>query len=145
MTLTIFFPHARYTLKLGNLPILSRRACSFFFFLKISNISILLFYRFFLFFHRHTPFANGPTDTPNDILARIGEGTFSLVGGNWDSVSPQAKVRRQSIRFQLLLNINYMGGTFFLIQEELTFLNTCIVQDPFSHFHGCKITSMTAK
>ncbi|GFO28242.1 ribosomal protein s6 kinase [Plakobranchus ocellatus] len=39
----------------------------------------------------HTPFANGPTDTPNDILARIGEGTFSLVGGNWDSVSPQAK------------------------------------------------------
>ncbi|XP_005094788.1 ribosomal protein S6 kinase 2 beta [Aplysia californica] len=39
----------------------------------------------------HTPFANGPNDTPNDILARIGEGKFSLVGGNWDSVSPQAK------------------------------------------------------
>ena len=40
----------------------------------------------------HTPFANGPNDTPNDILARIGEGKFSLVGGNWDSVSTLAKV-----------------------------------------------------
>ncbi|XP_064618129.1 ribosomal protein S6 kinase alpha-3-like isoform X2 [Liolophura sinensis] len=39
----------------------------------------------------HTPFANGPSDTPNDILARIGEGKFSLAGGNWESVSPAAK------------------------------------------------------
>lgn len=39
----------------------------------------------------HTPFANGPNDTPGDILARIGEGKFSLSGGNWDSVSPLAK------------------------------------------------------
>lgn len=41
--------------------------------------------------YRHTPFANGPNDTPGDILARIGEGKFSLSGGNWDSVSPLAK------------------------------------------------------
>ncbi|XP_046353959.1 ribosomal protein S6 kinase alpha-1-like [Haliotis cracherodii] len=39
----------------------------------------------------HTPFANGPNDTPNDILARIGEGKFTLSGGNWDSVSAPAK------------------------------------------------------
>ncbi|XP_060572640.1 ribosomal protein S6 kinase alpha-1-like isoform X2 [Ruditapes philippinarum] len=39
----------------------------------------------------HTPFANGPNDTPNDILGRIGEGKFSLSGGNWDSVSVAAK------------------------------------------------------
>ncbi|XP_052808767.1 ribosomal protein S6 kinase alpha-1-like isoform X2 [Mya arenaria] len=39
----------------------------------------------------HTPFANGPNDTPNDILGRIGEGKFTLSGGNWDSVSPAAK------------------------------------------------------
>ncbi|KAH3739391.1 ribosomal protein S6 kinase alpha-1-like isoform X2 [Dreissena polymorpha] len=39
----------------------------------------------------HTPFANGPNDTPNDILGRIGEGKFSLTGGNWDSVSLPAK------------------------------------------------------
>ncbi|KAJ8315718.1 hypothetical protein KUTeg_007868 [Tegillarca granosa] len=39
----------------------------------------------------HTPFANGPNDTPNDILSRIGGGKFTLSGGNWDSVSPQAK------------------------------------------------------
>ena len=40
----------------------------------------------------HTPFANGPNDTPNDILSRIGEGKFTLSGGNWDSVSQAAKV-----------------------------------------------------
>ncbi|XP_041351398.1 ribosomal protein S6 kinase 2 alpha-like [Gigantopelta aegis] len=39
----------------------------------------------------HTPFANGPNDTPSDILARIGEGKFTLAGGNWDSVSSAAK------------------------------------------------------
>ncbi|KAL8570504.1 Ribosomal protein S6 kinase alpha-3 [Nucella lapillus] len=39
----------------------------------------------------HTPFANGPNDTPNDILARIEEGKFPLEGGNWDSVSAPAK------------------------------------------------------
>ncbi|XP_064628908.1 ribosomal protein S6 kinase alpha-3-like [Lineus longissimus] len=38
-----------------------------------------------------TPFANGPDDTPKDILARIGGGSFTLIGGNWDSVSPLAK------------------------------------------------------
>ena len=40
---------------------------------------------------RQTPFANGPTDTPSDILARIGEGSISLSGENWDSVSSLAK------------------------------------------------------
>ncbi len=45
----------------------------------------------FIYF-RHTPFANGPNDTPNEILSRIGEGKFPLTGGNWDSVSPSAKV-----------------------------------------------------
>ena len=40
---------------------------------------------------RQTPFANGPTDTPSDILARIGEGHVNLNGANWDSVSSLAK------------------------------------------------------
>ncbi|XP_052087652.1 ribosomal protein S6 kinase 2 beta-like [Mytilus californianus] len=39
----------------------------------------------------HTPFANGPNDTPNDILSRIGVGKFKISGGNWDSVSEGAK------------------------------------------------------
>ncbi|KAL3881087.1 hypothetical protein ACJMK2_027718 [Sinanodonta woodiana] len=39
----------------------------------------------------HTPFANGPNDTPNDILGRIGQGHFTLTGGNWDTVSQPAK------------------------------------------------------
>ena len=41
--------------------------------------------------YRQTPFANGPADTPSDILARIGEGNVSLTGANWDSVSALAK------------------------------------------------------
>uniref|UniRef100_A0AAV2JJU5 Protein kinase domain-containing protein n=1 Tax=Knipowitschia caucasica TaxID=637954 RepID=A0AAV2JJU5_KNICA len=39
-----------------------------------------------------TPFANGPEDTPNEILNRIGNGHFSLTGGNWDTVSDATKV-----------------------------------------------------
>ncbi|NXS56349.1 KS6A2 kinase, partial [Brachypteracias leptosomus] len=38
-----------------------------------------------------TPFANGPDDTPEEILSRIGSGKYSLTGGNWDSVSDTAK------------------------------------------------------
>uniref|UniRef100_A0AAQ4RI44 non-specific serine/threonine protein kinase n=1 Tax=Gasterosteus aculeatus aculeatus TaxID=481459 RepID=A0AAQ4RI44_GASAC len=38
-----------------------------------------------------TPFANGPEDTPNEILNRIGNGHFSLTGVNWDTVSDAAK------------------------------------------------------
>jgi p90 ribosomal S6 kinase len=39
----------------------------------------------------HTPFANGPEDSAEQILARIGEGKFALSGGNWDLMSPAAK------------------------------------------------------
>lgn len=44
----------------------------------------------------YTPFANGPNDTPSDILKRIEAGKFSFSGGNWKSVSDIAKdlVRR---------------------------------------------------
>uniref|UniRef100_A0A6Q2X740 Ribosomal protein S6 kinase n=1 Tax=Esox lucius TaxID=8010 RepID=A0A6Q2X740_ESOLU len=38
-----------------------------------------------------TPFANGPDDTPEEILARIGSGKYALSGGNWDAVSEAAK------------------------------------------------------
>ncbi|XP_036376503.1 ribosomal protein S6 kinase alpha-3-like [Megalops cyprinoides] len=38
-----------------------------------------------------TPFANGPEDTLEEILARIGSGKFSLTGGYWNSVSAEAK------------------------------------------------------
>uniref|UniRef100_G3VW06 non-specific serine/threonine protein kinase n=1 Tax=Sarcophilus harrisii TaxID=9305 RepID=G3VW06_SARHA len=41
-----------------------------------------------------TPFANGPDDTPEEILARIGSGKYALSGGNWDSVSDAAKVSK---------------------------------------------------
>ncbi|XP_076141152.1 ribosomal protein S6 kinase alpha-2 isoform X3 [Alosa pseudoharengus] len=38
-----------------------------------------------------TPFANGPDDTSEEILARIGSGKYALTGGNWDTVSDAAK------------------------------------------------------
>ncbi|XP_041062894.1 ribosomal protein S6 kinase alpha-2 [Carcharodon carcharias] len=38
-----------------------------------------------------TPFANGPEDTPEEILARIGSGKYALTGGNWDTISEAAK------------------------------------------------------
>ncbi|XP_062319253.1 ribosomal protein S6 kinase alpha-2 isoform X2 [Osmerus eperlanus] len=38
-----------------------------------------------------TPFANGPDDTPEEVLARIGSGKYVLTGGNWDTVSDAAK------------------------------------------------------
>ena len=41
---------------------------------------------------RYTPFANGPSDTPEEILTRIGSGKFTLSGGNWNAVSDTAKV-----------------------------------------------------
>lgn len=42
---------------------------------------------------RYTPFANGPHDTPEEILMRIGTGKFTLKGGNWSTVSDSAKVQ----------------------------------------------------
>ncbi|KAG7223529.1 hypothetical protein INR49_028422 [Caranx melampygus] len=44
-----------------------------------------------LWHQRYTPFANGPNDTPEEILLRIGSGKFSLTGGNWDTVSDTSK------------------------------------------------------
>lgn len=39
----------------------------------------------------HTPFANGPNDTPNDILARIEQGRFDTFSSNWITISSSAK------------------------------------------------------
>lgn len=45
------------------------------------------------FVNSYTPFANGPDDTPEEILLRIGNGKFSLSGGNWENISDGAKVK----------------------------------------------------
>lgn len=39
----------------------------------------------------YTPFSNGPNDTPEEILLRIGNGRFPLSGGIWDNISRGAK------------------------------------------------------
>uniref|UniRef100_A0A8C6JML8 Ribosomal protein S6 kinase n=1 Tax=Melopsittacus undulatus TaxID=13146 RepID=A0A8C6JML8_MELUD len=38
-----------------------------------------------------TPFVNDPSDTPEEILSRIGSGELRISGGNWDTVSDMAK------------------------------------------------------
>ncbi|XP_014288774.1 ribosomal protein S6 kinase 2 beta isoform X1 [Halyomorpha halys] len=38
-----------------------------------------------------TPFANSPTDTPTDILQRIGDSKIDLDSGNWANISAEAK------------------------------------------------------
>lgn len=47
----------------------------------------------------YTPFANGPDDTPEEILARIGSGKFSLSGGYWNTVSDTAKASTFALSF----------------------------------------------
>lgn len=51
---------------------------------------------------RYTPFANGPNDTPEEILLRIGSGKFSLTGGNWDTVSDSSKVHTPTLSLKLI-------------------------------------------
>jgi len=51
------------------------------------SLGVLLF----IMLSGKTPFANGPEDTPEEILQRIGEGKFDLCGGDWNSVSDSAK------------------------------------------------------
>lgn len=48
-----------------------------------------------------TPFAHGPDDTAQNILARIGEGKFIMEGGNWEHISSMAK---ELIRWMLQPN-----------------------------------------
>lgn len=45
------------------------------------------------FLFSQVPFATGPNDTSQEILARVGEGKFSLSGGCWNNISDAAKVR----------------------------------------------------
>lgn len=85
----------------------------------------------------HTPFANGPNDTPNDILGRIGQGKFTLSGGNWDSVSTPAKdlVQRmlhvdphQRSTLQQVLNHPWVANRDNLPQLRLTLQDAHLVK-----------------
>ncbi|PIO32739.1 hypothetical protein AB205_0159890 [Aquarana catesbeiana] len=39
----------------------------------------------------YTLFTNGPNNTPEEILLRIGSGNFSLSGGNWNTMPDAVK------------------------------------------------------
>lgn len=60
--------------------------------MKVINIEIV-------WLNSYTPFANGPDDTPEEILARIGSGKFSLSGGYWNTVSDTAKASIIALSF----------------------------------------------
>lgn len=76
---------------------------------------------------RYTPFANGPNDTPEEILLRIGSGKFSLTGGNWDTVSDSSKVNQAKVVClkHLFLNSRYklthfVSSSIFMFQDLLS-------------------------
>lgn len=78
-----------------------------FFFSFLPVLYILVYISFTSF----TPFANGPEDTPDEILNRIGNGHFSLGGGNWDTVSDAAKVGKWTcvlLSCNILLKSSYV-------------------------------------
>lgn len=49
------------------------------------------YYISIMFSCRQTPYAQGPEDSPEKILARIDQGTLDLTSGNWRNISPAAK------------------------------------------------------
>ncbi|XP_070222685.1 ribosomal protein S6 kinase alpha-6 [Bos mutus] len=61
----------------------------------------------------YTPFANGPNDTPEEILLRIGNGKFSLSGGNWDSISDGAKGSGTSLLSSLWIVFQASCSAYF--------------------------------
>ena len=56
------------------------------------------------------PFANGPKDSPEVILKRIGEGKLDLESGNWASVSREAKVSSGKEVAQRMFISNHSHG-----------------------------------
>jgi len=82
---------------------------------------------------RQTPFANGPDDSAEQILARIGESRLTLSGGNWDFVSPAAKdlVQRmlhidphQRVSLQQVLTHRWITGRDQLPERRLVLPDT---------------------
>ncbi len=66
----------------------------------------------YVFYTSFTPFANGPEDTPEEILSRIGSGRFTLTGGNWDAVSDSAKVGHDPTRIHTAIQTAPTGFLF---------------------------------
>uniref|UniRef100_W5L214 non-specific serine/threonine protein kinase n=1 Tax=Astyanax mexicanus TaxID=7994 RepID=W5L214_ASTMX len=66
----------------------------------------------------YTPFANGPNDTPEEILLRIGSGKFSLSGGNWDTVSDSSKVEHTFFSLSLSLSLSLSFFLSFFLSNE---------------------------
>ena len=79
---------------------------------------------------RYTPFANGPNDTPEEILLRIGSGKFSLTGGNWDTVSDTSKVHTLTLS-------SHTGGVSLKFWLRIL-LQSLILIYLFFCFYGCE-------
>lgn len=100
----------------------------------VSLILTKFFVCFFFFFTSFTPFANGPEDTPNEILNRIGNGHFSLNGGNWDTVSDAAKVYPSQLfkTFTLIIFLFPFRNVFCFVVVAFRILSLrCFMWTPF--------------
>jgi len=105
--------------------------------------------RCFLMRRRQTPFANGPDDSAEQILARIGESRLTLSGGNWDFVSPAAKdlVQRmlhidphQRVSLQQVLTHRWITGRDQLPERRLVLPDTShtVKVSTFSWIFSCR-------
>ncbi|KRX57309.1 Ribosomal protein S6 kinase 2 alpha, partial [Trichinella sp. T9] len=79
-----------------------------------------------------TPFATGPQDSAQEILARVGEGRFNLTDGIWSTVSDAAKDLiqkmlhvdpQQRITAQQILQHRWVTNRQFLPNSRIAFSN----------------------
>ncbi|KRY81616.1 Ribosomal protein S6 kinase 2 alpha [Trichinella pseudospiralis] len=79
-----------------------------------------------------TPFATGPQDSAQEILARVGEGRFNLTDGIWSTVSDGAKDLiqkmlhvdpQQRITAQQILQHRWVTNRQFLPNSRIAFSN----------------------
>lgn len=88
-------------------------------------VDLFIHSTFYLSSTSFTPFANGPEDTPNDILSRIGNGSFSLAGGNWDTVSDAAKVELRPFVKDWFTSFGLFGPHYHIL-HVLALAGSCV-------------------
>nr|XP_046919811.1 ribosomal protein S6 kinase 2 beta-like [Dermatophagoides farinae] len=84
-----------------------------------------------------TPFANGPTDAPEDVLMRVGSGKIDIESGNWTNISQLAKDLvanllhmdpTKRLKAQEILNHDWIKKRDQLPQTELPHADLCVVK-----------------
>ena len=90
-----------------------------------------------------TPFASGPEDSAERILARIGEGKLALSGGNWDVVSSTAKdlvTRMLHIDPHQRISLQQVLTHRWIVNRDQLPQNRLVLPD---NSHAVKVTLLT--